>query len=256
MKIIPTNNFKDLLKHLGVIILFFGVLFFIFFYLFLPYTTQHGKSIQVPEVTDLDTQEAIQLLELQDLNYEITDSIFVLNKKANVVLSQYPEAGDQVKSNRRIYITISTSTPPSIKLPNIIGSSINSAEQQLMINGLIKGEVKEINDPRAKEVLEIYSNGKLLEEGSLIKKGSRIDLVIGNGEQDIEMEIPNLIGKPYYEAQFILIGLNLKIGNITFDPYSNAPEGTIFRQECANCNGKSIHTGDAIHIWVSGEEEE
>ncbi len=255
MKIIPTNSFKDVLKHLGVILGSLGVLFIIFFYFFLPFTTEHGETIQVPELKEMNIQEAINLLEEQNLNYEITDCTFIVRKKADLVLTQFPEAGDLVKSNRRIYLTISTSTPPSIKLPNIIGSSIRSAEQQLIINGLILGNVKEVNDPRAKEVLEVYFNGNLIEPETYIKKGSKLDLIIGNGNENLVMQMPDIIGKPYYEAQFILAGLELNIGNITFDPYSNQPKGTIFKAECPNCTNNEVRTGDTIDLWVSGEEE-
>lgn len=255
MRIIPTNTFKDVLKHLGVIIGILGALFFIFFYIFLPFTTEHGETIKVPNLKDLNTNEAIQLLEDQNLNYEITDCTFIVQKKSDIVLTQFPEPGELVKSNRKIYLTISTSNPPSIKLPNIVGSSISSAEQQLTINGLLVGQIKEVNDPRAKEVLEVYLNGKIIEPETIIKKGSRIDLAVGNGNQSTLMEMPDLVGKPYYEVEFILKGLNLQMGEITFDEYSSAPKGTVFKAECQACENNQVTAGDAINIWVSGEQE-
>jgi len=52
----------------------------------------------------------------------------------------------------------------------------------------------------------------------MIPKGSRIDLVLGNGLGANEVEIPNLIGLPLNEAKFALSGAGLGLGTVTYDP--------------------------------------
>jgi beta-lactam-binding protein with PASTA domain len=161
-----------------------------------------------------------------------------------------------VKSGRKIYITINSETPPTIKLPTLVGLSVRSAEQQLYIAGLRKGIVHEVNDPRVKEVIEAQAFGKKIEAGASIPKGTMVDLYIGNGTADVEMEIPDFVGKPMDEVTLILAGMNLKVGKITYEANDAFPAGTVFKQTCATCEGTSIKPGDLIDLWVVGGEDQ
>jgi len=158
-----------------------------------------------------------------------------------------------VKSGRKIYITINSETPPTISMPNLIGLSVRSAEQQLIIAGLKKGVVHQVNDPRLKEVIDMQALGRKIAAGSSIPKGTEVDLYIGNGTSDSEIELPDLIGKPLDEVTIILAGMNLKLGRVTYEANSDLEAGSVFKQTCSTCDGTSIHPGDTIDVWVVGD---
>jgi beta-lactam-binding protein with PASTA domain len=138
-------------------------------------------------------------------------------------------------------------------MPNLIGLSVRSAEQQLIIAGLKKGIVHQVNDPRLKEVIDMQALGRKIAAGSSIPKGTEVDLFIGNGTADAEIELPDLIGKPLDEVSIILAGMNLKLGHVTYEANSDLTAGTVFKQTCATCDGTSIHPGDTIDVWVVGD---
>ena len=114
----------------------------------------------------------------------------------------------------------------------------------------------EVNDPRIKEVIEVQAFGRKIEAGASIPKGTAVDLFIGNGTANVDMELPDLVGKPMDEVNIILAGMNLKIGKVTYEANSEFPAGTVFKQSCATCTGTSIHPGDAIDVWVVGGENQ
>jgi beta-lactam-binding protein with PASTA domain len=203
----------------------------------------------------MSVEKMEEIIGANDLEYEVSDCTFTADKPPLTILSQYPLPNSLVKSGRKIYITINSETPPTIKLPTLVGLSVRSAEQQLFIAGLRKGIVHEVNDPRIKEVIEVQALGRKLQAGASIPKGTAVDLYIGNGTANVEMELPDFTGKPMDEVNIILAGLNLKVGKITYEVQADLPAGTVFKQSCATCTGTSIHPGDIIDLWVVGGGE-
>ena len=68
---ISTRSFPDLLIHIGIILALLAALFLAFFFIYLPYTTNHGQTITVPDVTRLSLDEMQNLLDDRDLRYEV-----------------------------------------------------------------------------------------------------------------------------------------------------------------------------------------
>jgi len=251
---ISTNSKKDVYTHVAIIILSLLVLFFGFFFLYLPWSTNHGEAITVPNLKGLSMEEAEDLLSDRNLEFEVTDSTFTPNLKPLTVLSQYPLENSKVKQGRKIYLTINTETAPMIKLPKLTEMSVRSAEQQLLVSGLLKPDLEYQNDIRENEVLEVKYQGTKMDAGTLIAKGSKITLVIGNGTGDTEIDVPCVEGKGFDEVQIIIKGSGLQIGTIIYDPSSTEPSGVIFRQNPACSDGGKIRSGEMIDIWVSGEQ--
>ncbi|MDI9862468.1 MULTISPECIES: PASTA domain-containing protein [Bacteroidota] len=248
---IPTNSKKDVYTHAAIIVCLLMVLFFGFFFIYLPWSTNHGETITVPSLKGLTMEEAEDLLDERNLDYEVTDSTFTPGKKPLTVLSQYPLENSKVKQGRKIYLTINTETAPMIKLPKLTEMSVRSAEQQLLIAGLLKPSLEYQNDIRENEVLEVKYQGTKIDAGTLIAKGSKVTLIVGNGTGNVELEIPCLIGKPLDEAIIIISGSGLQKGTVIYDPDSTEPAGTVIRQNPA-CEDGKIKAGEMIDLWVAG----
>ena len=106
MAIIPTQTKKDLYTHIAIIISLFLVLFFGFFFVYLPWSTHHGETIKVPNLKGMSVEKMEELISQNDLEYEISDCTFTADKPPLTILSQYPMPNSLVKSGRKIYITI------------------------------------------------------------------------------------------------------------------------------------------------------
>ena len=70
-----------------------------------------------------------------------------------------------------------------VRIPNLIQKTYRQAVPTLKSLGLEPGEITYKPDLAKDMVLEIYCNGKKLNPGDKIFKSSKIDLVLGDGNQ-------------------------------------------------------------------------
>lgn len=193
------------------------VCLFLFVYVGLKIYTKHDESIAVPKVKGLHISAAIQALEDAGLEYQI-DSVYQMDAKPGMVIEQDPEQGFHVKSGRTIYLTIITQVAPEVAFPNIKDKTLIEATAILKNHNLRIGDTSYVADIARDIVLDAQFAGQSIRNGRMIPKGSRIDLVLGNGLGANEVEIPNLIGLPLNEAKFALSGAGLGLGIVTYDP--------------------------------------
>jgi eukaryotic-like serine/threonine-protein kinase len=250
---ISTDTKKDLFTHIGIVFCFFLSLFLLFFFVYLPWSTGHGKEIVVPKIEGLSIEKATDLLDDNDLAVEVSDCVFVAGASPYMVLSHYPKAGSKVKEDRKIYVTITAGQAPLVKMPKITELSLHSAEMQLKQVGLLKGQITFKPDPAENSVLEQNFNGNAIAPGTSIPKGSMVDLVVGNGIGSSQIAVPNVMAKPYDEAELIIRGSGLELGTVIYDETAKQPAGTIIRQN-PQASEKQIIEGTFIDLWVAGPE--
>ena len=182
------NNKLALSLNLVVIGIVGFLLLLAFFFLYLPAATHHGETLSVPNVIGKIENEAANILEAEKLRYEVIDSTYDADLPPLAVVSQHPRQGEQVKTNRKIYLTTNYATPPSLQLPKkLIEQSLKNAEEQLSILGLKIGEVTTAPYKFKDVVVGIYVKGKKLSKedlakGYLVKTGEVVDIMVGDGE--------------------------------------------------------------------------
>lgn len=147
---------------------------------FLSATTHHGESVEVPKIVGKSMAEAEEILDDADLEYKITDSVFVENMPKGAVVSQIPEAKEHVKDGRTIYITINASNAPKVDMPNLVNQSKRQALGTLEALGL-RYELAYSPDICVDCVLSQLYHGKVISPGFRIAKGEVITLVLGGG---------------------------------------------------------------------------
>lgn len=253
MKLFKADSLKDVLIHLGIIISIFIALILIFFYAYLPSVTKHGEYITVPKLEGLTIEQTKKILDDKGLRYEISDSTFKTDIKPFTILTQHPLAGSEVKENRRIYLSISALNPPSIKMPDLLDNSQRGAEMQLKSLGLIVGTISTTPNPN-NFVLGQFFNGSPIKTGESIPKGSKIDLLVGSGRGDTEVDVPNLIGMSLDEAKATIRDMGLVSGLTIIDPSSSEAENTITKQKPTYQTGQKLRSGDVIDLWYAGNE--
>ncbi len=182
--LLKTNSKKDILVHLGAILGVVLVLIFIFFYLYLPITTHHGESIQVPELKGKSLEEVEALLNKHHLRYQVNDSTYVMGTPPLSVISQHPASGSEVKENRILYITVTSKNPPMVPMPELKDKSPKTAEIELKSRDLILAEKKLVPSPFENLVLKQLVDGNEIPAGTLIPKGTKVTIEVGNGIED------------------------------------------------------------------------
>jgi len=271
------RNIKELLLQLLVILTAVTVLILLFFYLYLPTTTNHGETLTVPNLIGLSNEELDEYLIKRNLRYEVTqDSSYSSKFPPQAILQQDPKPNAKVKENRKIYITLNMSRPPSTKMPCLIDGSIKNAQAVLRSHDLLLGDIKYRPALGLNSVLAQRYQGrefttcKEIDKGIDIPKGSKIDLIAANGFGRITFPVPNLIGLSLEEAKFIMIGSGLKVGSTIYGKFQYLVEkeevqqaigignqielGTILDQKPSP--DQQIKIGQTINLWVWGSKEE
>jgi len=229
MRFLKAEKWWDVLIHIGIIGIIGVLLVLFFFYIYLPSSTNHGETITVPDVVGISYEELDEYLVSRNLKYEITkDSSYNPDYPPNSVLQQFPKPNSKVKENRKIYITLNTSSPPLVKMPNLVDVSLKMAQMVLNSYDLKLGKITYKPDLALNAVLEQRYDGDEINEGDQIPKGSQIDLIVGDGLGNQLLEAPNLIEQDEESARIAIIGSGLTIGNVT---YQNSNEAVITIEE-------------------------
>lgn len=243
-------SLKKILINLLIITgiaIFFG---FLFLKVYLPLYTNHGETVSVPDLSGYEYQEASELLENTGLQYEVSiDSGFSTELPALAILKQIPEANSQVKSGRKIYLTLNARNAPLIKMPNLVNMPLKNVQEILSNIGLERGDIVYVPDIGINVVLEQRYRGVTVKEGFEIPKGARIDLVVGDGMGNQLLLVPDLTGMEEEDGEFLILGSGLRVGNKSYATTDSVAPGRIFLQSPPA--GSEVRTGDLIDIWIS-----
>jgi len=185
-------------------------------YLSLGYYTRHGSGVPVPKLKGLAVDEATALLETQGFRYQI-DSVYVQDQPPGTIIEQDPDAGTNVKEGRTIYLTMVTTTAPDVTLPDLEQSTYREAIATLSNLGLKVGDTTYRSDIARDRILGVVFAGQAIRAGTKIPKGSRIDLVLGDGAGANEVDIPDLLNQDLDGARFAIRGSGLTLGDITYE---------------------------------------
>lgn len=239
------------LKNIGIMAGIFTVLLLFFFYIYLPSTTNHNETITVPDLVGTSFDDIDEFLTNRNLRYEVVaDSGYSERFDPEVILSQNPKGGAKVKENRKIYLTLNANVPPQVRMPNLINTDLLNAEDILASNGLKRGEITYVPDLRVNAVIQQQLEGKEISPGTMLYKGSTIDLVIGNGVGDDTFTIPDFLGKTLEEAKFQIDAAGLKLDLINYEPVDSVTVNTIYKQ--LPPIGTVVRKNQLVELWVSG----
>jgi beta-lactam-binding protein with PASTA domain len=243
------KSIKDVALHLLLIIITITLLILGFFYIYLPKTTNHGETLTVPDLEGMPFANVDEVLTERNMRYEVqADSSYSADYPPFTILKQYPAAGSKVKENRKISLSLNAANPPLVKMPRLEDGSVKNAQMVLESFGLVLGEIEYKPDLAQNAVLEQMHQGREIEEGTLIHKGSVIDLIVGDGLGNRILPVPDVAGMSLEDAEFLIIGSGLKLGSVIHEFEEGHLPGTIIRQ--LPPAGESVRIGDVIDLWV------
>ncbi|MGB5171338.1 PASTA domain-containing protein [Eudoraea sp.] len=164
------------LALIAIILITFGVL------QWLKDSTNHGEFVEVPDLSKMSVQEMRDVIKDASLRYEVLDSAnFNPNYPRFSIIEQEPPAGNKVKENRKIYITVNPSGYKKVTVPKIIQVTQRNAGSMLKAVGLDVERVSYIDELGKDMVYYIKFKGKTINPGDKLPKTSRVELVCGNG---------------------------------------------------------------------------
>ena len=245
-----TYSLRKIVINLLIVFGLSIILGFLFLKVYLPTYTNHGETVSVPDLSGYTFEEATDLLDNSGLQFAISpDSGYSTEHPALAILKQIPESGALVKSGRRIYLTLNARNAPIIKMPNLVNIQLKNVQEMLANLGLDRGDIIYVPDIGINVVLEQRYRGVAIPEGFEIPKGARIDLIVGDGMGNQILKVPNLIGLPEEEAEFLILGSGLRIGAKNYASVDSVAMGQVILQVPES--GSDVRTGDMIDIWIS-----
>lgn len=217
--------------------------------------TDHGESIEIPDLRGKTTAEVSQILNKIDLRYQIRDSVYSHETAPGTVLDHFPKAGMKVKENRTIFITLCAISQEKTPMPQLTDISYRQAINIIESSGLIAGKVEYKPSEFPNLVLEQKSEGREIPVGEIIPKGSIIDLVLGSNSNGETSLVPTLFGQNLTEAKLSLDEVFLNIGTITYDESvlyeAQKEKAMIFKQSPDPAGVFEVQKGTAIDLWLT-----
>lgn len=158
--------------------------------------THHGEGIPVPDLKGMKFNEASYLLEQNGLHIVVTDSGYNRRLPADCILVQSPGYGTRVKTGHSIYVTVNSSSSPSVAIPDIIdNSSAREATAKLTAMGFKLLSPKYV-DGEKDWVYGVICRGRRLSTGDRVPIDYPLTLMIGDGRYadgfaDIDSGVPD-----------------------------------------------------------------
>jgi beta-lactam-binding protein with PASTA domain len=218
--------------------------------------TRHSEVIVVPDVLTLTPEKAAMFLEKKGLRYKVVDSVHVRTQLPGVILEQKPEPGSHVKRNRIIFLTINAWTEEKVSLPDVKDFSYRQAMALLESVGLRVASVDYVPSEFRDLVLDVRYNGRPIEAGYKLNKGSYVSLTVGEGATSELTIIPDMTGLSLREAIDAAHNQSFNLGNIYYDVTpSDAENAKLYRVYKQSPEpGSSSTMGKKIDLWMTMDE--
>lgn len=168
-----------LANFLAMILLIIGVLIGVFFWL--DYYTRHGEAEVVPDVSGLNEETALTILQGKGMQGVVIDSVFRPTQNPGVVLEQNPSAGSLVKDGRRIYLILNAKMAQMIAFPDVRDMSFRQAKVQIEGAEFVIKEV--VFEPSEYKDLVLYvtCKGDTVRAAQKLPFQSEVTLHVGEG---------------------------------------------------------------------------
>jgi beta-lactam-binding protein with PASTA domain len=214
--------------------------------------TRHGQKIIVPDVRTYALSELDEKLGILDLKWVVIDSSeFVTTVPPGAVVNQYPDPGTAVKRNREIKITVNPTAPRKIQMPNLVEKTRRRAIFDLESKGFVVGRFTYVPYIGKDVVVEAQINGLPVMAGEMFKKGTIVNLVLGDGLSNERITVPYLIGYNLTDAQMELANSGLNIGAVIYDQDLDTAGAVIYRQYPNPSKNQSARQGSPVDIWLT-----
>ena len=169
-------------------------------------TVDENGQVSVPKLTSMTEENALSVLEQLGLKGNKTGESQSSEYKAGTIMSQETEAGTKVDQGTVINYVVSSGTDaPSV--PSVTGKSQSEAEALIKALGL--------NTEIQQDYSDTVAIGKVISvnpsEGTKVDAGSTITLVVSLGEENKQVEVPNVIGQDEATAKKSLNDQGLQV---------------------------------------------
>jgi len=238
-------------KKVGIVILLvFGVIV-LFDKLIMPFYVSQGSVRVVPDVTSIPYEEAVR--KLRHAGFEARKSYYVKYLSgidSNVVISQMPEAGLEVKPGRNVYLVLNRRDKPTFPMPDFQGRPEFDARQaaarmELTLEGV---QTTPVTNPE--------DDGKVLSQSvppqTVVSSGTPLSIIIGRYQESSEglrkVVVPDVLGMSLSQANQVISEAGLSAGKIITEYSALLVPNTVISQKPSV--GSYVAPGQQVELTV------
>jgi eukaryotic-like serine/threonine-protein kinase len=205
------------------------------------------SEVQLPTLVGLNSEEARQTLESLGLTVKTIPSP-VSDAPANTVTSQSPRAGFVVREGRSI--TLEVSTPTTVAVPSLVGSSDDEARNVLAQLALELGTVTYDFSNDVQEGLIISQNPP---PGTDVPVPSEVSIAVSRGPNVPTVSMPDLRGQNIDAAKNRLRSLGFTSIDTVPSSVSNDAPQTVTQQSPAAKQSVTVSTRVTLGYSLSSQ---
>lgn len=168
-----------------------------------------NATVDVPNVVGKQVIVAKHILEDNHLRVSVSE-VSNPDVPAGQVISQSPEANEQVKEQRTVHLVVSKGVG-DITMPDITGMTLDQARTRLKSLGLVIGKITTASDDSKEDGVILMQSPP---GDSKVTKGVTVDVTV-NRVKSKKVELPNLVGMTVKDAKDALTSLGLNVGAIS-----------------------------------------
>ena len=220
-------------------------------------TTQSSTVSASEEVAEIPMEDVIGISEeaaikiLKDAGFTNVQSVHENNTETQegYVFEQNIVKGTPTAADAEIIIKVSAGAEEK-QIPDVKNYEDAQAVTILQEAGFTVTHAYEYSEDVDKDkVVRTEPEG-----GSMAKEGSKVTLVVSNGKEEKNVEVPNLTGYTQAEAENALASKKLTTGNVTHENSDNVAEGYVIRQSVKS--GTEVPEGSSVDFVISDGPEE
>jgi eukaryotic-like serine/threonine-protein kinase len=183
------NKTKTYMYYTGIGFGIILVVAFITSQILMPLIFGRAKSVQVPDLSNMNLAKASSILLDNKIHAVVQDSIWSDEVKSGDVISQKPETGEMVKPDGTVYLVVSRGSK-YVKVPYVIGLNVQAAWITLKNRGLnftVIDSIESVAYPPNTVVSTRPSAGEKAE------KNSKIQIVISRTKETVSPDTTEVI---------------------------------------------------------------
>lgn len=213
--------------------------------MYLSATVLAKGEVGVPNIVELSVDDARTALEAVKLSLEVVNNVNHPVIAQGLIVSQEPKADIVVKKNTKVTVVVSTG-PAMVIVPNVLNSSLLSAEVTLSNEGLLIGEITRAYHSQIPTGQVIHQEPVA---GQEVIQGAKVMLIVSKGPEPIWIKMPALTGLTSDQAKTVIQNYNLILGILQPETSYRYTKGVVIRQDPGQ--DSEILQGSTVNLIVS-----
>jgi beta-lactam-binding protein with PASTA domain len=198
-----------------------------------------ADAVRVPDVVGMAAENADEILSARKLRFVVKGRQTHPTAAAGSVIEQSPFAQSRVQPGDEVSVVLSTG-PDRLKVPDVIGQSLEDAQRALDAAGLHAGSVMEVDSGDPGKVTAVSPP-----PGSEIERGASVSLAVARPK----VAVPRVGGEHVRAARERIKKAGLVVGDVS-EIYDSRKKGNVVLSQEPEA-GTAVPLGARINLVIN-----